>query len=75
MDLAVELNYPIAAPKRVLLKWWNKYKGMNPIQFKTPGIFVSQCTVEVFDKIFLIMITPNTLNSAAWTVLSLGTLF
>lgn len=56
MDLAVMFNYNIAAPQRILLKWNNNNLGI--LRSQLLGISISGCKVEVFDKIYLIMITP-----------------
>ncbi|KAL4505213.1 hypothetical protein ABPG72_016280 [Tetrahymena utriculariae] len=74
MDLSVKFNYNIAQPQRILLKWDNNNpNSINRLQLLT--ITISGCIVEVFPTIYLIMITPTSYFSNAWSVMSLGTNF
>ncbi|EWS73605.1 hypothetical protein TTHERM_000252299 (macronuclear) [Tetrahymena thermophila SB210] len=74
MDLSVQFNYDIGPPQRILLKWDNN----NDIAIdrkQLMAIQISGCKVEVFDKIYLIMVTPQSFQQSAWSIMSLGTNF
>ncbi|KAL4462643.1 hypothetical protein ABPG74_000473 [Tetrahymena malaccensis] len=74
MDLSVQFNYDIGPPQRILLKWDNN----NDLAFdrsQLNAIQISGCKVEVFDKIYLIMVSPLSYKQNAWSVMSLGTNF
>ncbi|KAL4494248.1 hypothetical protein ABPG73_018767 [Tetrahymena malaccensis] len=74
MDLSVQFNYDIGPPQRILLKWDNNNDlAIDRTQLNT--IQISGCKVEVFDKIYLIMVTPLSYKQNAWSVMSLGTNF
>ncbi|EWS73604.1 hypothetical protein TTHERM_000251239 (macronuclear) [Tetrahymena thermophila SB210] len=74
MDLSVQFNYNIGPPQRILLKWDNNNdKAIDRTQLMT--IQISGCKVEVFDKIYLIMVTPLSYQQQAWSIMSLGTNF